>query len=86
VGAGVHRQPAGEQGGDHVGVSDRQLVIYIPDHSFSLDSVDDSVIDAFLDWFRKAGPDEVYEVESDERYSVYVQKRNITQVRVKPHR
>jgi hypothetical protein len=67
-------------------VSDRQLVIYVPDHSFSLDSVDDGVIDAFLDWFRKAGPDEVYEVKSEERYSVYVQKRNITQVRVKPHR
>jgi hypothetical protein len=67
-------------------MSSRQLVIYIPDHSFSLDSVDDKVIDAFLDWFRRAGPDEVYAVETEERYEVYVQKRNITQVRVKPHR
>jgi hypothetical protein len=67
-------------------VRDRQLVIYVPDHSFSLDSVDDGVIDGFLDWFRTAGPDEVYEVESEEGYSVYVQKRNISQVRVKHHR
>ena len=62
------------------------MVIYIPDHRFSLDRVDDSGSDAFLDWFRTAGPDEVYEVKSEERYSVYVQKRNITQVRVKPRR
>ena len=62
------------------------MVIYVPDHSFSLDSVDDGVIDAFLDWFRTSGPDEVYEVESEEGYSVYVQKRNIAQVRVKRRR
>ena len=66
-------------------MSSRQLVIYIPDQSFSLNSEDDSVIDAFLDWFRKAGPDEVYEVNGEERYSVFVQKRNILQVRVQTH-
>ncbi|MEU2348520.1 hypothetical protein [Modestobacter sp. NPDC049651] len=60
----------------------RQLVIYVPDHSFDLDSADDRVVDAFLDWFRTAGPDDVHEVDSGERYSVFVQKRNITQVRV----
>ena len=62
------------------------MVIHVPDHSLSLSRVDDSVVDAFLDWFRGAGPDEVYEVESGEGQSTYVQKRNITQVRVNPHR
>ncbi len=62
------------------------MVIHVPDHSLSLSRVDDSVVDAFLDWFRRAGPDEVYEVASGEDQSTFVQKRNITQVRVNPHR
>ena len=62
------------------------MVIHVPDHSLSLSGVDDSVDEAFLDWFRQAGPDEVYEVASGPDQSTYVQKRNITQVRVNPHR
>ena len=67
-------------------MSDREMVIHVPDHSLSLSGVDDAVVDAFLDWFRRAGPDEVYEVESGAGQSTFVQKRNITQVRVNPHR
>jgi hypothetical protein len=72
--------------GEAVVVSDREMVIHVPDHSLSMSGVDDAVVDAFLEWFKRAGPDEVYEVESGDGQSTYVQKRNITQVRVNPHR
>ena len=67
-------------------MSDREMVIHVPDHSLSLSRVDDAVVEAFLDWFKRAGPDEVYEVASGDDQSTFVQKRNITQVRVNPHR
>ena len=60
------RAPERGLGAHTRGVSDREMVIHVPDHSLSLSRVDDAVVDAFLDWFRRAGPDEVYEVASGE--------------------